>query len=84
VLPVAVVGNVDPQMPLERLSRQCARDLDKKLPTRGRAVVSEQVRRDVFNPLCVEEFAYEGLRKKERVSERRERWTFWIAIAILV
>jgi hypothetical protein len=42
------------------------------------------VRRDVFNPLCVEEFAYEWLGKKERVSERRERWTFWIAIAILV
>ena len=30
MLPVAVVGNVDPQMPPERFSCQCARELDEK------------------------------------------------------
>jgi hypothetical protein len=69
---------------LAKLTRAQKRKWRKEFQKRGRAVVSEQVRRDVFNPLCVEEFAYEWLRKMERVSERRERWTFWIAIAILV
>ena len=30
MLPVAVVGNVDPQMPPERFSCQCTRELDEK------------------------------------------------------
>src|SRR6478672_10572896 len=30
MFPVAVVGNVDPQMPLERFSCQCARERDEE------------------------------------------------------
>jgi hypothetical protein len=51
---------------------------------RGREVVYEQARSDKFNPEKVERLAYQWLREQEAVTERRERWTFWIAAAVLV